>query len=94
MRQQAPVYAPICPYMHGLTDNKDTSALPGPGKLEPAQRELLDKSVDQLRTLARKIYPDKEEDHEVADAVLCDMLDALGCHELVEAWEAIEKWYS
>lgn len=80
--------------MHGMTTNKDTPALPGPEKLEPAQRELLDKSVAQLRALALKAYPDKEEDHEVADAVLCDMLDALGCHELVEAWEAIGKWYS
>lgn len=79
--------------MQGMAQHKDTPTLPGPEKLEPAQRELLDKSVAQLHALARKNYPDEEEDHIVADSVLCDMLDALGCHELVEAWEAIDKWY-
>ena len=31
--------------MQGMAQHKDTPALPGPEKLEPAQRELLDKSV-------------------------------------------------
>ena len=56
--------------------------------------EPLDRSVARLHELARKTYPDKEEDHIEADRILCDMLDALGCQELTEAFDAIDKWYA
>lgn len=62
--------------------------------LSDSQRELLDRSVARLHELARQTYPDKEEDHIEADRILCDMLDALGCNELTEAFDAIDKWYA
>lgn len=52
------------------------------------------KSLARLHELARKMYPDKEEDHSEADGILCDMLNALGYKDLTDAWDKIGKWYS
>jgi hypothetical protein len=37
---------------------------------------------------------DVESAHSAADDVLCDLLRALGYTDVVEAWEAVPKWYS
>lgn len=58
------------------------------------KEELLKKYVKRLQELAEKEYPDEEEDHGEADGILCEMLDAMGCNELTEAWDKINKWYS
>lgn len=58
------------------------------------KEELLKKYVKRLQYLAEKEYPDEEEDHGEADGILCEMLDAMGCNELTEAWDKINKWYS
>lgn len=52
------------------------------------------KSLARLHELARKTYPDEEEDHGEADGILCDMLNALGYNDLTDAWDKIGKWYS
>lgn len=52
------------------------------------------KSLARLHELARKTYPDQEEDHIDADGILCNMLDALGYNDLTDAWDKIGKWYS
>lgn len=52
------------------------------------------KSLARLHELARKTYPDQEEDHCEADGILCDMLNALGYKDLTDAWDKIGKWYS
>lgn len=52
------------------------------------------KSLARLHELARKTYPDQEEDHREADGILCDMLNALGYKDLTDAWDKIGKWYS
>lgn len=36
---------------------------------------------------------DCEMAHSVGDDVLCEALIALGYEDIVEAWDAIEKWY-
>lgn len=55
---------------------------------------LYQKSLARLHELARKMYPDQEEDHAEADGILCDMLNALGYKDLTDAWDKIGKWYS
>ena len=55
---------------------------------------LYQKSLARLHELARKMYPDEEEDHAEADGILCDMLNALGYKDLTDAWDKIGKWYS
>lgn len=52
------------------------------------------KSLARLHELARKMYPDEEEDHSEADVILCNMLNALGYNDLTDAWDDIKKWYS
>jgi len=37
---------------------------------------------------------DPEATHAAADAVLCDLLRALGYEDVVGEWEKIEKWYA
>jgi hypothetical protein len=37
---------------------------------------------------------DTEVAHSEADDVLCDMLDTLGYHAVVEAWYRVKKWYA
>jgi hypothetical protein len=55
---------------------------------------IYQKSLARLHELARKMYPDEEEDHVEADCILCDMLNALGYKDLTDAWDKIGKWYS
>ena len=52
------------------------------------------KSLARLHELARKMYPNEEEDHAEADGILCDMLNALGYKDLTDLWDKIGKWYS
>ena len=52
------------------------------------------KLLARLHELARKMYPNEEEDHAEADDILCDMLNALGYKDLTDAWDKIGKWYS
>jgi hypothetical protein len=37
---------------------------------------------------------DTEGAHAAADAVLCELLTALGYEQVVEAWNKINKWYA
>lgn len=37
---------------------------------------------------------DEENDHYVADKLLCDFLKKLGYDQLVEEYETVSKWYS
>lgn len=52
------------------------------------------KSLARLEQLVNKKYPDEEEDHAVADVILCEMLDALGYKDLINTWDKVKKWYS
>ena len=36
---------------------------------------------------------DPESEHGLADEILCEVLDAIGEHEIVKAWEGVRKWY-
>jgi hypothetical protein len=37
---------------------------------------------------------DLEIAHGRADKVLCELLKALGCQDVVDEWEKVEKWYA
>lgn len=37
---------------------------------------------------------DTEAAHSDADSVLTDLLESLGCEEVVEAYHQIDKWYA
>ena len=37
---------------------------------------------------------DTEIDHVRADEILCELLTELGCSEVVEAFNEIDKWYA
>ena len=51
-----------------------------------------EQAVEALRK--RASTGDPEQDHARADDVLCDVLESLGYHSLVEQWNKIEKWYA
>ena len=46
----------------------------------------------RLKTIAEET--DIEDAHIEADQILCDILDMLGYHDIVEAYNSIEKWYA
>ena len=37
---------------------------------------------------------DWEDDHILADEILCKVLENLGHIELVQAWDEVDKWYA
>lgn len=39
-------------------------------------------------------YGDREDWHAEADNILCELLDELGYHDFVEAFEEVPKWYA
>jgi hypothetical protein len=56
-------------------------------------------SDDKDRTFAERIRTeamsgDKENDHQEADHILCELLTSLGYTETVAAFRAVDKWYA
>ena len=51
-------------------------------------KELSDKYLQQLKTCIC------EGDHDIADLILCELLEELGYTELIEAYKKVPKWYS
>lgn len=49
-------------------------------------------AVAQLQTL--QYNPDTESVHAEADQILCDLLEQLGCKEVVTAYKEVPKWYA
>lgn len=49
---------------------------------------------DAIKELKAMNAEDEEREHSRADAILCEVLKSLGYHELVEAYEAVDKWYA
>ena len=58
--------------------------------------------LDRLRNVTEKEYhPNthfpmggQEDWHIEADKILCELLDELGYHDFVEAFEKVPKWYA
>lgn len=54
--------------------------------------EAIEAAVERLRELAKSSDP--ETAHQQADLVLCDVLELLDCHAVVEAWRGVKRWYA
>ena len=62
----------------------------------------LNELLDRLKNVTEKdYYPgskypkgDRENWHYEADCILCELLDYLGYHDFVEAFEEVPKWYA
>lgn len=65
---------------------------------EEKRKELLDqlKNVTEKDYYPGSKYPkgDAENWHYDADCILCELLDCLGYHDFVEAFEEVPKWYA
>ena len=46
------------------------------------------------RIRAEAMSGDHEMDHIRADKLLCELLETIGCTQTLEAFQAVEKWYS
>ena len=53
-----------------------------------------DEALAHLKRIARDSHGDAECDHDDADNVLLALLRHHGHTDIVDAWQAIEKWYS
>ena len=52
----------------------------------------LSKLCERMKALQDEL--DVEDAHGKADDILCDALKELGCGELVELYDKVEKWYA
>lgn len=70
-------------------------------KIEEQQKKI-NEFLERLKTVTEKdYYPgskypkgDRENWHYEADCILCELLDYLGYHDFVEAFEEVPKWYA
>jgi hypothetical protein len=54
-------------------------------------KPLREAAITELKRLQDN--GDTEEDHINADRILCDLLGYLGCQDVVDEYEKIEKWF-
>ena len=54
--------------------------------------ETKEKAISELKKLRNS--DDVEMAHIRADEILCELLNALGCEDVVDVFEDIDKWYS
>lgn len=57
------------------------------------QEKLRDKALYELIGIQNRAG-DVESDHQQADAVLTELLEALGFEDVVREWDSIKKWYA
>ena len=69
---------------------------------EEEKQKIINGLLERLKTVTDKDYllggkyvkGDREDWHVEADNILCELLDYLGYHDFVEAFEAVPKWYA
>ncbi len=49
-------------------------------------------AIELLRKLQNE--SDTQEAHFAADAVLCELLESLGCQDVVDEWDRVCKYYN
>lgn len=54
--------------------------------------DIIKEAVAKLEAIEKS--GDTEGGHIEADGILCDVLKALGCGEVAEAFEKLDKWYA
>ena len=50
--------------------------------------------ADRMRQIAEGTWNDTEGRHEMADELMCELLEAMGYEEGIEIFDDMEKWYS
>lgn len=96
-------YCPMC----GRNLTETDSSIDAIDKLFPHMREQPKEvpaaTAEDLKTLHQSCLHrmkalindnDKEEAHIKADRILCKILHAIGFHDVVEAFNEIDKWYA
>lgn len=68
--------------------------VPVPADLFLERHRVLVAAIEEMQQMARVKDGDIEAQHSRADGVLCAVLRAYGAGELVDAFEAVEKWYA
>jgi hypothetical protein len=58
------------------------------------QKELAAHVKSQLTAIISERQWDIEQDHVIADKLLCDLLTALGQQEIVDLYDKVDKWYA
>lgn len=66
------------------------------------KQKTINNLLERLKTVTEKNYHpnskyplgDREDWHIEADDILCELLDCLGYHDFVEAFEQVPKWYA
>jgi len=69
---------------------------------EEEKQKKINELLERLKTVTEKEYwpstkhplGDREDWHVEADNILCELLDYLGYHNFVEAFEEVPKWYA
>ena len=56
------------------------------------KKELIDQAVCSLEVEQER--GDTEQAHSNADSILCDLLNSLGCEDVVKAFIKVDKWYA
>ena len=59
---------------------------------DPTMEYVREKAIADLKAL--KDSGDIEAAHGDADDILCAFLKVLGYNDIVEAWDAVPKWYA
>ena len=50
-----------------------------------------EEAIEQIKALH---HVDPEEGHIEADSILCQLLQSLGCSEVVDEFDKLRKWYA
>lgn len=66
------------------------------------KQKTINNLLERLKTVTEKDYwptsknpkGDNEDWHIEADSILCELLDYLGYHDFVEAFNEVPKWYA
>ncbi len=59
--------------------------------MEKTKEQLIEEAVKKLKKVNKR---DQEVAHLEADDILCELLVALGCKQVVDAFDKIPKWYA
>ena len=58
------------------------------------QKALIEQYAKRMAALTGRPQYEAEDDHSAADALLCELLEALGAGDVVREYNKIEKLYS
>lgn len=58
--------------------------------IETAEHE----AISELNRVRDELNDDPEAAHSHADQILCEFLERIGFHNVVHAWQQIDKWYA